>query len=241
MPWPQKILSILLTNYATIILKERGNMHPRSTSNQPELSSEPAKAFAAIQGGSYVKMLARLFELATGISNISSRLPHVHVNDSIRLDSQLAAINQELKKDYTGTLLKSSEEISSHISQLKQIRTTASAGGMFEQQYQPLKETLNKHIQAYAGLIDRVNNCIKESNVKDLLIRYDQKKISLTDLKKELENLKVKYTELFDDVRNLLDNKNTLQQNLDQLKHETSARLAPAIGEKPIGPAPTPE
>ena len=70
-------------------------MNPRSI-GESILNTNEAQVLSSIQGGSTVKIMAKLFELSTGISNLS----HIQQSkDGMILDSQLATTYEKLEKD----------------------------------------------------------------------------------------------------------------------------------------------
>ncbi|OGT41994.1 MAG: hypothetical protein A3F42_04325 [Gammaproteobacteria bacterium RIFCSPHIGHO2_12_FULL_37_34] len=207
-------------------------MNPRSI-GESILNTNKAQVLSSIQGGSTVKIMAKLFELSTGISNLS----HIQQSkDGMILDSQLATTYEKLEKDDPSRLSKMTEEIHSEISQLQQIKTTVSFAKNFDQQYQPLKQQVSDYIQANEAVKNKVSNYKKESSIYELFKKYDEKKSSPIAFKEELEKIKTKHTEFFDAVRELLDRKNMLLQTLQVLQKDTSTMLAATKGALPTSP-----
>ncbi|OGT38789.1 MAG: hypothetical protein A3F11_08145 [Gammaproteobacteria bacterium RIFCSPHIGHO2_12_FULL_37_14] len=221
-------------------------MNPRSTTNQTttssiELHSDVTQQLVSMKELSYVKIMTKLFEYSIGITKSSSGTTNPHFNDGIILDAQSAAMRQQLEQNYSSNLTTISNEINNQIQQLQQTKSTISFANNFAQQYQPLNLDVTKHLENYDKILIQVKNLIGEQklSISELFKKYDDKKISLIELEKNLETLKNQHADLVNQVISLFENKKTLQQSLQVLHRDTSQMLAAAKGENYQLPTPT--
>lgn len=188
--------------------------------------------------GSYVEMMGRLFESSVGMTNLST---HPYFKNALLLDAESAGLKQTLKQTDVNNLSTLSGEIDAQIKQLQQIKSTVSFGNNFALQSQPLKQDVAKLIETHNNLISDTNELIRDQHKTfvDIFRKYNEQKLSLSEFEKELEKLKNKHKELTKNVTQLLETKQTLQYNLENLHRETAQMLAAARGENyqlPITP-----
>ncbi len=206
-------------------------MEPRINQQNQSLGNNlttQGQQLSGLKAGSYVKMMAKLFEIS---ANLPNTVHDNNFNGAVVLDAKIAQLKQHLEHDDLGKLNQLSGEINTQLEQLKQNKSTVQFAMNCARQYEPLKQELLVQDENYRKLLGDVGELSKkQQSLHDVFKKYHHKEISRGELETQLTHVKNNYNTIAETAKKLFESKRILSANFHNLHVETSQLVAAAKG-----------